>query len=63
MEHLSNDQEDCPNQHENSHKLCNEKGVMKKGIPFLVYYKVNGIRDNNMIKISQWRKAIVEQIL
>ena len=26
MEHLSNDQEDCPNQHGNSHKLCNEKG-------------------------------------
>ena len=26
MEHLSNDHEDCPNQHENSHKLCNETG-------------------------------------
>ena len=26
MEHLSNDQEDSPNQQENSHKLCNEKG-------------------------------------
>ena len=24
MEHLSNDQEKHPNQHENSHKLCNE---------------------------------------
>ena len=24
MEHLSNDQEDHPNQHENSHKLCDE---------------------------------------
>ena len=24
MEHLSNDHEDHPNQHENSHKLCNE---------------------------------------
>ena len=24
MEHLSNDQDDHPNQHENSHKLCNE---------------------------------------
>ena len=24
MEHLSNDHEDRPNQHENSHKLCNE---------------------------------------
>ena len=26
MEHLSNDQEDHPNHHENSHKLCNEMG-------------------------------------
>ena len=26
MEHLSNDHEDRPNQHENSHKLCNETG-------------------------------------
>ena len=26
MEHFSNDQEDHPNQHENSHKLCNEMG-------------------------------------
>ena len=24
MEHLSNDHKDHPNQHENSHKLCNE---------------------------------------
>ena len=26
MEHLSNDLKDCPSQHENSHKLCNETG-------------------------------------
>ena len=26
MEHLSNDHEDRPNQHENSHKLCDETG-------------------------------------
>ena len=26
MEHLSNDYEDRLNQHENSHKLCNETG-------------------------------------
>ena len=26
MEHLSNDHKDHPNQHENSHKLCNEMG-------------------------------------
>ena len=24
MERLSNDHEDCPSQHENSHKLCDE---------------------------------------
>ena len=26
MEHLSNDHEDRPNHHENSHKLCSETG-------------------------------------
>ena len=26
MEHLLNDHEDHPNQHENSYKLCNETG-------------------------------------
>ena len=26
MEHLSNDNEDRPNQHENSHELCDETG-------------------------------------
>ena len=26
MEHLSNDHKDHPNQHENSHKLCEETG-------------------------------------
>ena len=26
MEHLSNDHEDCANQHQKSHKLCNETG-------------------------------------
>ena len=26
MEHLSNDHEDHPNHHKNSHKLCNEMG-------------------------------------
>ena len=25
-EHLSNDHKNCPNQHENSHKLCDETG-------------------------------------
>ena len=26
MEHLSNDHKDYPNQHKNSHKICNEMG-------------------------------------
>ena len=26
MEHLSNDHENRPNQHKNSHELCNEAG-------------------------------------
>ena len=26
MEHLSNDRKDHPNQHKNSHKLCDETG-------------------------------------
>ena len=26
MEHLSNGPKNCPNQHENSHKLCDEMG-------------------------------------
>ena len=25
-EHFSNGHNDCPNQHENDHKMCNEKG-------------------------------------
>ena len=31
--------------------------VMKWGILFSVYWKVNGNWDNNMIKASQWRKS------
>ena len=50
MEHLPNDHKDHPNQHESSHKLYNETGH-----PFLVYWKVNGNCDNNMIRIFQWR--------
>ena len=26
MEHLTNDHKDCPNHHENNHKLCDEMG-------------------------------------
>ena len=31
--------------------------VMKWGIQFLVYWKVSGNWDNNMIRISQWRES------
>ena len=56
MEHLSNYHQNHPNKHENSHKLCSETGDP-------VYWKVNGNWDNNMIRISLWSEAIIEQIL
>ena len=31
--------------------------VIKQGIPLLVYWKVNGNWDNNMIRISEWRES------
>ena len=31
--------------------------VMKRGILFWVYWKVNGKWDDNMIRISQWRES------
>ena len=37
--------------------------VIKQGIPFWVCWKIKGNWDKNMFRISQWRKAIVEQIL
>ena len=37
--------------------------VMKRGILLWIWWKVNGNWDNNMIKISQWRENILEQIL
>ena len=48
----SNDHKDHPNQHENSQKY-----VMTWGIPLWVWWKVNGNRDNNLIRISQWRES------
>ena len=50
MEHLSNDHEDHPNQHENSHKLCDETG----------HPVVNSMESQ--WKLRQ-QHAIVEQIL
>ena len=37
--------------------------VMKRGILLWIWWRVNGNWDNNMIKISQWRENILEQIL
>ena len=37
--------------------------TMKQDSLFWVYWKVNGNWDNSKISISQWREAIVEQIL
>ena len=34
--------------------------AMKWGIPFWVWWKVNGNWDNKMIKISQWRESHCE---
>ena len=31
--------------------------AMKRGIPLIIWWKVNGNWDNNMIKISQWRES------
>ena len=50
MEHLSNDHGDCPNQHKNSHKLCDETGH-----PLWIWGKAN--RNWDMIRISQWREC------
>ena len=52
MEHLSNDYKDCPNQHENSHKLCNEMG-----------HPVLSLLESQWSEFPNGGKAIVELIL
>ena len=58
MEHLSNDHEDHPDQHENSRKLCDETGH-----PVLSslesQWKLRQQHDQKFLKVG---KAIVEQI-
>ena len=49
MEHLLNDHKDHPNQHKNSHKLCDEMGL-----------PVVNLMEN---EFPNGGKAIVEQIL
>ena len=51
-EHLSNDHNDRPNQHENSHKLYDEKGIA-----FPDWSGVNENRDNKMIRTAQRRES------
>ena len=57
MEHLSNDHEDHPNQHENSHKLCDEMGHPVVNL-MESQWKLRQQHDQNF-----GSKAIVEQIL
>ena len=59
MEHLSNDHEDHPNQHENSHKLCDEMGHPVVNL-MESQWKLNQKHDDERINEG---KAIVEQIL
>ena len=51
MEHLSNDHEDHPNQHENNHKLCDETGHP------IVNLKIDGMAIERQWKLmkSQWK--------
>ena len=55
MEHLSNDQENHLNQHENSHKLCN-----KMGDPVLNLMETE---TTTWSEFPNGGKAVVEQIL
>ena len=47
MEHLSNNHEDHPNQHENSYKLSDETG----------HPAVMANETTHMIRISQWKES------
>ena len=58
MEHLSNGNKECSNQHKNSQKLCN-----KMGHPVVNLMESQWKLEHNMIRNSQWKKVIVEQIL
>ena len=49
MEYFSNDHEDCPNKHKNSH-------AMKRGIPLWFWQEVNENWNHKMIGIFQLRE-------
>ena len=66
MEHLSNVHEDHPNQHENSHKLCNEIGHPLFSLTE-VQWKLRQQRDQNFSMVEShyrtnasisWKKKI-----
>ena len=59
MEHLSNNHEDYPNQHENSHKLCDET---RNPLLSLTESQRKLRQQHNKI-FSVKGKAIVEQIV
>ena len=58
MEHLSNDHKDHPNMHENSHKLCDETGIL-----FWVIGKTMETETTTWLEFSNGEKGIIEQIL
>ena len=58
MEHLSNDHEDHPNQHKNSHKLCDETGhpivnLMESQNYPKSKFKFNVVSEETVLKLLQ----------
>ena len=47
MEHLSNDHKDHPNQHKNSHKLCNEMGHPNGGKAIVEQILASDVRNKS----------------
>ena len=52
MENLSNDHKDCPNQHKNSYKLCDETGHSVSSLTESEW-KLRQQHDQNF----QWRES------
>ena len=52
MEHLSNDHEGRPKQHENSHKLCDETGN-----PVVNLTENQWKLKHNMVRVNQWTES------
>ena len=52
MEHLSDDHEDHPNQHENSHKLCDKTGHLVVNL-MESQWKLRQQHDQNMKKVKK----------